>query len=99
MKLYYNSDNRITVTVTDEAGALVTGATVNGTLVDLEGNEVAGATWPVALAEGDPGKYSVVLSQLLQVQKYQRLKFNVTAVSGTWDAYSEIPVQVAVDKT
>lgn len=99
MKIYLGSDNKITVTVTDEDGDAVPGATVTLTLVDLEGDEISGATWPVTVSAVSSGVYSVVLPSTLSVTANQRLKCKVWADSGSWDAYAEIPTQVAVDRT
>lgn len=99
MKLYINSDNKITVTVTDEDGTAVTGATVTLTLVDLAGDEITGETWPVSVTEVGSGDYAVVLAEDLGITANQRLKCKVWAVSGSWNAYAEIATQAAVDKT
>lgn len=99
MKIYINTDNKISVTVTDEYGDTVTDADVTLTMVDIEGNEVAGSNWPVALEEQGEGLYHVVLPAELSLVAYQRLRCRVWAKSGTWSTYAEIPTQVAVDKT
>lgn len=99
MKIYYNSDNKLTITVTDANGDPVVGATVNATLVDLQGIEISGQTWPVALNDESDGTYTVVLGSTIGVAPNQRVKCQVTAVSGVWDAYAEVPIQVMVDNT
>lgn len=51
--LYYENDNLIEVTATDKSGdtdSAVTTGTVTVTLLDAAEAEVAGETWPLALA-------------------------------------------------
>ena len=99
MKIYKNADNKITVVVTDEDGDTVPGATVTLTMVDIEGTEISGVTWPVAVPAVASGTYAVVLPSTLGVTVNQRLKCKVWATQGSWDTYAEIPTQVTVDKT
>lgn len=74
------------------------GASVQVTLLDADGAEVAGAPWPLALGwvDGSPGTYRVVLSDELEVVERSRLTAVIVATSAaglirTW--YVPVVVQ------
>lgn len=47
---WFESSNQLVAIVTDESGAGVTGATVTISVIDKEGEEVTGDTWPATMA-------------------------------------------------
>lgn len=54
-----NSDNIVDIDeLTDQLGGqLISGATATVTVKDVSGNDLAGVTWPVAMAEVSAGLY------------------------------------------
>ena len=74
--------------LTDEVtGSLILDATVQVTIHDAEGDEVAGETWPKAMAltteSPSTGKYRATLDSALAITSNNEFKATVTAVSGS----------------
>lgn len=71
------------------SGSLLVGATVQATLKTTAGVNVTGMTWPVTLAEIEPGRYRAILSPSLVVVAGTQYTAHVTAtkagVSRTFD--------------
>ncbi len=81
----YLSDNVVEVVgLVDPAGAYVNSATVEVTLLDSAGAQVAGETWPVACAyvAGSDGVYRGPLRDALTVSPRRRYHAIVTADAG-----------------
>jgi hypothetical protein len=66
--------------LTDE---VVAGATVTVTVLDSDGAEVSGQSWPTAMAEDDPGQYYATLSAAMDVTVGATYKAKVIADAGT----------------
>ena len=83
--LYLNSDNIVEVENLTNAltGELVTTATVNVTLTDLNGNEVSGATFPALLTHAGSGTYQGLLPNTLSLSTRKQYKALYTADAGT----------------
>lgn len=99
-KLYKKSTNTLTVTLTDSAGVLVTGATsVIGTLVDGTSAPVTNAT-NIAFTEVNPttkpGVYTGTLTSAFDPPVATTYTLQVTAVQGGRQLYGESSVSVLV---
>lgn len=94
---YLSSTHTLTVTLTDTEDAGVTGATVVCTVVDRDGEEVSGQSWPLSLTDAGSGSYTGTVEHDLDVTKGQRLTAQVTATKSSVQRYAEVPVIVRVD--
>lgn len=96
--LYVSNDNLLTV---DElydavAAAYLNAATVTVTLVDEDGSEVTGQSWPTTLAyvAASNGKYRAVLEDALSLAKNQTYTAQISVDGGADKAaYFEVPCQ------
>lgn len=80
----------------DIEGNYINTATVTATVVDDDGAEVAGETWPVALAyDGNGnGTYFKDLAVLTGVGAYDQLTLRLSAVAATLSRDWECAIQV-----
>lgn len=92
--IYVGNDHTISVTeLKDQAGNTVTGATVVMSLLDKRSRVVVtGLDFPLTLAEGTAGNYSVVMDKAVEVDIGSKYYVSITAVSGTMDAQWDIEV-------
>lgn len=100
LTLYVDNDNRIKLSgLVDADGAYQNSATVTVTLLERDGTEVTGETWPLTMSysSGSDGNYTAVLQDTLSVTSGQRLIARVSVSSGGLNAEWEEPV-VAVDR-
>lgn len=81
--LYIGNDHLLSVTLTGDDGAPITSGTVEATITDLSGDQVAGITWPVALAHTAAGVWEATLQSTLQIVDKRRYRVDITAVQGT----------------
>lgn len=96
--LYYLSTHTARVTLTDAAGDPVLGAdSVDVTLRDKNGDDVAGQSWPLSLTEIGAGVYEGTVLHSVTVTKTDRLKMIVDAVKGLTFSHLEETVRVVVD--
>jgi hypothetical protein len=98
-KLYKKSTNTITVTLTDSAKVLVTGATATATLVDGLGVDVPNAI-AVVLTElaptTNPGVYTGTIEEAFDPPVATNYVLQVTALQGGRQLYGEASVAVQV---
>jgi len=73
--------------VRDIDGDPVTNATVEATMLDRDGNEVAGTSWPVALTHDTAGNYYVTLDADLDIKAHKRYIIEITATSGLLQSF------------
>ena len=93
--LYYNSTGTLTATVTDEAGAGVTGATVTLTL-SLARTALPGVTWPVTMTDAGAGAYTYTVPATL-LSPNRTYAGAITAAKDGIQRYAEVPVRCVVD--
>lgn len=67
----------------DQDGNPVESATVEATLLEPDGTEVSGVTWPVALSDEGDGEYSGVIPSDVQVTKGNRYGLQLVAEAGS----------------
>ena len=63
--------------------AVITGATVTVTVLDSDGAEVSGQSWPTAMSEDDPGQYYATLSADMSVTVGATYTAKIIADAGT----------------
>lgn len=81
--------------LTDEiTGAVITDATVTARFLDLGGTEVAGETWPVALAHVSGGVYRGAASYAVAVSLGVQYVAEITATKDASRAQWRLPVVV-----
>ena len=82
--LYYQSDNLLEIlsVVQNVDGAALTGATVTGRLLDDDGNEVTGQSWPVTLVHAGSGTYRATINDDVSVSVGQKLTAEITVDAG-----------------
>lgn len=70
LELPIGSTGILDVSLIDEDGAAINDATVEVTLKDADGIEIAGETWPIAMnyVASSDGKYTVTLTHELEVE-------------------------------
>lgn len=98
--IYLNSDTVFKHTVKDDAGALVTGATVSGTLKDAQGaaaTEISGQSWPLSLAHAGSGVYRGTLQDTLVLTAGTTYYMHVTSSFGGAVNKAEVPCQAQID--
>ncbi len=98
--LYRNNDHLIRLTGLQDSitDAYVNDATVTVTIKDLDGNEVAGISWPVTMdyeATSD-GDYRATLDKAIVLAIGKRYTAEITVASGTRDAFFELPIQAQI---
>ena len=82
--LYIGSTNQASIPLVDLNGNAVEGATVTITLLDDDGDEVAGQSWPASMAEtATPGTYAATLESDLTLSEFDALVAVVVATKGT----------------
>ena len=80
-------------------GAYINDATLTVTLVDSDGNEVSGETWPLGFSyiAGSNGNYHALLdSGLFTVEENLTAKVDITG--NTLERHIEMPIVVKVDQ-
>jgi hypothetical protein len=77
----------------------VTTALVQATLLDTNGNVVAGESWPLTLAHVSAGTYRGVASYVVSVKEKARYTCRVTAAIGGIHRRWDIPVTARADNT
>ena len=84
MQIYLNNSNvmRLTGLRNVRTGDVIADADVELTLLDPDGDEVAGQTWPVTLAPEGGGTYFVVLPPSLNIDRGTSYDAVVTATGG-----------------
>lgn len=103
LALFYKSDNVFEIRgLVDNDGVFVNTATVNCTLVDAEGVEISGETWPKAAVyiTASDGDYDLAVADDVTVDKDQiGLVLQIDADDGAGrKGYWEIDVNVVVRK-
>lgn len=97
-KLYLDNDNVIELSgVTNKlTGAVVNTATVNVTLLDSNGDPVAGQAWPVSMAyvPNTAGTYRGLLSRSLSLEVRELVTAKVEATAAEGYGQWETPVSV-----
>jgi hypothetical protein len=93
--IYLGNDHLITVTaLRDSDGVLVTGGTVQATLLESDGaTEVTGLAWPITLSEVGAGTYKTIMDKAVVLLRGSRYLLRVVAAEGTVDARWDITVQ------
>lgn len=94
---FYDSDNNISVYLTDLNGDPLEGATVEVTVYDEDGTESAGHTWPLSVPEDGGGLYVTKLNYTVFADLYERKKAKVVATSGGNRRAARITLEVAPD--
>lgn len=100
MPIYYDgNDNTITLTGLQNAvsGNYLNSATVTVTVVDSDGNEVSGQTWPTTMSyvSGSDGNYRGTLQDAMVTTASELLTAQVTADGGAGQrGYWEEPLIV-----
>lgn len=93
---YRNSDNTIEVSALKNAltDAFLNAATVVVTVVDADGTEVAGESWPVTLdyVAASDGTYRATLEDAISWVHQTAYSAQITATSGGLKRYWECPV-------
>ncbi len=99
----YLTSNIYTVTVTDEDGAAVDGATVTATFYTKgTTTEIAGVVWPVTFTGTGGGTGTYTWTRAYNASGFAdktKMQAAVTVVSGALQAYALVPVTVATDVT
>lgn len=84
--IYKGNDNllEIDLLTNDATGAFINAATVTVTLVDVEGSEVAGQSWPTTLSyvSASDGKYRATLQDVLTLTASDIYTAKITADGG-----------------
>lgn len=98
--LYIANDNLLKLTGLKDArdGSTITGASIDVTIQDRDGNDIAGQAWPTPMTE-DPnsaGDYYAVLDAALQLAGHPRVTAVIDATSGSIDGHWEVPCRVQV---
>lgn len=97
LSLYDNNSNvvewqSLTNSVT---GTVDTGATVAVTIMDADGVEIAGETWPKSLSHVSAGTYRATLSEDIAITPGQRYTLVFTATGSGGQAGERVVVAVA----
>lgn len=96
--LYRANDNLLQLTGLTQARTKqpVTDAVVTVTLVDTDGAQLSGVTWPLTMSnESGSNDYYCVVDAALVVAVDQRVFAEITVTSGTLDAFWRISMRVA----
>ena len=90
-----NNDHLITLTGLQDSTDLsfVNDATVTATVKDINGVDVTGIVWPLTLAyvPASNGNYEVVLDKAIVIVPGIDYVTEITVVSGSRDAFFEMP--------
>jgi len=98
LSAFYNSDHLLTVTLTDAAGAPLTGATVTCSVLNSGGRPVSGGTWPATLNDEADGTYTLSLdSDVFAARVSDSLTAEIVAVSGSFRREARVPITVSAD--
>ncbi len=102
--LYKSNDNLLEIDGLKNAAtdAYIDDATVTVTLVDAEGAEVTGQSWPTTMSyvASSNGKYRAVLKDALSVTNLDRYTAKITADGGSdLLGYWEFPLSAIVRTT
>lgn len=98
---YYNrSTHMLKHVLISRTGLPVTDAVVTATMVNDDGQPVAGQTWPLTLTHVSAGLYEGQVSHQLQVEHDDNIRYwmQVTAVRGLTQSYSEERVIIEIDR-
>jgi hypothetical protein len=97
MDVFVDNDNLVTVdAVQDEAtGDYINDATVELTLLDADGDEATGETWPIALAyvASSDGKYQGTIESAVDILSGKRYTARID-ISATGGLVGRIDAQV-----
>lgn len=94
----FGTDNTISVTVTNTAGAVVSGATVEVTLKDTSDVNVPGQSWPLSCSEvGSTGVYTGTIDSEISVVRTQTVVAVVTATKSGVPSTSRVNCYVEGD--
>lgn len=87
--IYIGNDHTVSVTgLADGAGTIITGATVQCSLLKKLDRTVVGGgvTFPLAMPEGAAGEYSATIDKSVGVVAGEKYYISITAVQGSIDA-------------
>ena len=86
--LYLGNDYLVSIpALTDSAGAPITDASVEATLLERDSlSPVSGISWPIALAHEADGNYVGIIDKAVGVVKNEKYVLRITATAGTADA-------------
>ena len=104
VKLYIGNSNVLQLGTTDDpvansiTGTTDTGATVTGTIYDMDDAEVTGETWPVTLSHNSGGIYQAVLSDSLSLTEHTNYQIVINATgsageNGKWTVVKKAEVR------
>lgn len=100
---YLSSDNSVTLSGLRRSSddAYVNDASVDLVLVDEDGDQVAGQTWPTSMiyVSGSDGDYRAVIESAVLVTKGLAYLAKITATGAGLLRYWEIPLVFAADDT
>lgn len=94
--LFIGNDMRLELDeLRDPDGAYINTATVTATLLDSDGEEVEGVTWPVTLeyVEESDGKYQGILDDAIELVDKEIYTLVVDSVDGESKGHWELAVQ------
>lgn len=86
MTIYIGNDIVVSITLLDQSGAPVSGATVTCTIYESDGaTEVSGLTWPVVMEHQGSGVYEGIVDKAASFYEDNAYIVDMTAQAGTAD--------------